>query len=82
MNNRGYSRKFVDANHKADPFHVGVQLGRICIERDIPVQDVAEHLDVSRQAVYMWFLGKSLPHPKKREVLWDLLNRLTANAIT
>jgi len=82
MNNRGYSRTFVDANNKADPFHVGVQLGRICIQRDIPVQDVAEHLDVSRQAIYMWFLGKALPHPSKRKVLWELLDRLTANAAT
>ena len=80
MNNRGYSRKFVDANNKADSFHVGVQLGRICIERDIPVQDVAEHVGVSRQAIYMWFLGKTVPHPPKRKVLWELLDRLAANA--
>lgn len=80
MSNRGYSRKFVDANKCADPFHVGVQLGRICIERDIPIADVAAHLQVSRQAVYMWFLGKSLPHPAKRKVLWELLDRLAATA--
>jgi|TARA_R110000868_G_scaffold195986_2_gene441784 hypothetical protein len=78
--NKGYSRKFVEANKTADPFHVGVQLGRVCIERDIPVQDVAEYLGVSRPAVYMWFLGKSLPHPSKREVLWALLARLAATA--
>jgi len=80
MNNKGYSRKFVDANLKADPLHVGVQLGRICIERDIPVLDVAEHLNVSRQAIYMWFLGKALPHPNKRKVLWELLDRLASTA--
>lgn len=78
MDNKGYSRKFVDANIKADPFHVGVQLGRICIQRDIPVQDVADYLNVSRQSVYLWFLGKTKPQPKKRELLWGLLNRLSA----
>jgi transcriptional regulator with XRE-family HTH domain len=78
MDNKGYSRKFVDANIKADPFHVGVQLGRICIQRDIPVQDVADYLNVSRQSVYLWFLGKTKPQPRKRELLWGLLNRLSA----
>lgn len=78
MNNRGYSRRFADANKKADQAHIGVQLGRICISRDIPAPDVAEYLGVSRQAVYMWFLGKSLPHPKTREMLKDLIKRLKA----
>jgi hypothetical protein len=78
MNNRGYSRKTVLANKKADPLHVGVQLGRICIERDIPVQDVADHVNSSRQAVYMWFIGRTKPHPHKRDLLWELLARLNA----
>lgn len=76
MNNKGYSRKFVQANKAADQDHIGVQLGRICIARDIPVQDVAEHLGVSRQAVYMWFLGKSLPHPDMRDKLKDVIKQL------
>lgn len=78
MNNRGYSRKFIEANRKADQSHLGVQLGRICITRDIPVQDVADFLDVSRQAVYLWFLGKSLPHPTMRETLKDVIKKLKA----
>ena len=77
-NNKGYSRKFVEANKKADQRHIGVQLGRICILRDIPVQDAAEFIGVSRQAVYMWFLGKSLPHPNMREVLMKLISDLKA----
>jgi len=78
MNNRGYSRKFAAANKKADSSHVGVQLGRICIAEDIPVPDVAEYLGVSRQAVYLWFLGKSTPHPKMRETLKELIARFKA----
>ena len=76
MSHRGYSRKFVVANKKADSFHVGVQVGRICIKQDIPVQDVADHLGVSRQAVYAWFLGKTQPHPAQREKLFRLLDEL------
>jgi hypothetical protein len=78
MNNKGYSRKFADANKKADQSHIGVQLGRICIAKDIPVPDVAEYLQVSRQAVYLWFLGKSLPHPMMRDALKDLIKNLKA----
>lgn len=78
MNNRGYSRKFAEANKKADSSHVGVQLGRICIAQDIPVPDVAEYLGVSRQAVYLWFLGRSMPHPQMRETLKQLITKLKA----
>lgn len=82
MSNKGYSRKFVNANKAADPFHVGVCLGRVCIERDIPIQDVAEHLKVSRQTVYSWFLGLTHPHPANRKIMLDLLDRLEANSVS
>jgi transcriptional regulator with XRE-family HTH domain len=77
---KGYSRNFIEANRMADPFHVGVQLGRLCIARDIPVQDVADYLKVSRQAIYMWFIGRAQPHPANRKRLFDLLDRLAANS--
>jgi len=80
MRPKGYSRNFIAANKAADPFHVGVQLGRLCIERDIPIADVAEYLKVSRQTVYLWFLGETTPHPDNRKMLWELLDRLAANS--
>ena len=80
MNNTGYSRKFIQANKTADQKHIGVQLGRICIDRDIPVQDVAEYIGVSRQAAYMWFLGRSLPHPKMRETIAEVIKTLRAKS--
>lgn len=76
MNNKGYSRRFAEANKKADQSHIGVQLGRICINKDIPVPDVAEYLGVSRQAVYLWFLGRSMPHPRTRDRLKELVASL------
>lgn len=82
MNNKGYSRKFVIANRQADPFHVGVCLGRVCIERDIPIQDVAEYLDVARQTVYSWFLGLTHPHPANRKIMLELLDRLESNSVS
>jgi hypothetical protein len=79
MNHRGYSRKFIEANRKADQRHIGVVLGRICINRDIPIKDVSEHLSVSRQVLYLWFLGKSRPQPAKQEMLEELVRKLREN---
>jgi len=76
MNNRGYSKKFATANKQADQAHVGVKLGKVCIDRDIPVPDVAEYLGVSRQAVYMWFLGRALPHPDMRMKIIEVTKKL------
>jgi hypothetical protein len=76
MNNRGYSKKFVVANKQADQTHVGVKLGRVCVDRAIPVPDVAEYLGVSRQAVYMWFLGRALPHPDMRMKIIEVTKKL------
>jgi len=55
----GYSQQLVKANKKADQNLLGVQLGRHCIKKEIPVAYVAESFGVSRTAVYAWFKGES-----------------------
>lgn len=72
----GYHTGFVRAVQSADLSSVGVQLGRICTKRNIPVMDVAEYLGVSRQAVYQWFTGKAKPHPRTAERIRELVKRL------
>jgi hypothetical protein len=57
----GYSQRLVEANKKADVDSLGVALGRFCIERNIPVNEVSDYLGVSRSAVYNWFWGSSIP---------------------
>ena len=42
---------------EADERLLGVQLGRICLDKGIPASDVAEYLNVSRVTVYKWFKG-------------------------
>jgi hypothetical protein len=51
----------VQINRKADSKNVGVQLGRFCISREIPVTDVMEFFGVTKQTVYNWFAGKYEP---------------------
>lgn len=58
----GYSLKTVERNKAADGSKLGVALGRVCIERCIPVTEVARRLHVTRQTVYNWFEGASNPH--------------------
>jgi hypothetical protein len=57
----GYSLRLVKLNGAALVSSLGVQLGRACIEHNVPVVAVAEHLGVSRQTVYNWFIGRSIP---------------------
>lgn len=57
----GYSVRLVQLNNEADDTHIGVRLGRVCIENNIPAQDAANALNVSRQTIYHWFCGTFLP---------------------
>lgn len=58
---RGYSIRIAEAIKNADGNLLGVQLGRFCLERDIPVAEVAHALEVTRQTIYGWFSGTTLP---------------------
>jgi transcriptional regulator with XRE-family HTH domain len=75
-NKRGYSTGFIRSVNSADTHHVGVQLGRICIRKGIPVSDVAEYLQVSRQSVYAWFIGDIMPRPAMQERMRALVKAL------
>jgi hypothetical protein len=55
----GYSQQLVKANKSANQKLLGVQLGKHCIKKDIPVAHVAQSFGVSRTAVYAWFKGES-----------------------
>ncbi len=77
----GYSIKVAEAVRKADESLLGVQLGRKCVERNIPIVDVARTLKVSRQTIYSWFTGLTHPHPHRREaiLLWMRLDLKTGD---
>jgi len=59
---RGYDTNLVAQNASADEKHIGVLLGRVCISKGIPVQQVASDLGATRQAVYNWFRGTAEPN--------------------
>ena len=71
----GYSQRLVEANKEADSDSLGVALGRYCIERNIPVNDVAEYLNVSRASVYNWFWGSSVPSREHSEQIVSFMRQ-------
>ncbi len=73
---RGYSIRVAEAIKEADGNLLGVQLGRACLARDIPVSDVAKGLKVTRQTVYHWFLGLSEPRGASRDAIQAYLASL------
>jgi transcriptional regulator with XRE-family HTH domain len=57
----GYSVQTLKDNAAADAGRLGVRLGRLCIDKNISVAEVAEAMQVSRQTVYNWFRGTKSP---------------------
>lgn len=81
VKNRGYAYSTVKAILAADPAHIGVRLGRVCIENDVPVARVASDLGVSRLTVYAWFEGKFFPNPDRVEQINKLLGLYSAKSL-
>ena len=70
---RGYSIRVAEAINEADGDLLGVRLGRACLARDIPVVTVAQALGVTRQTVYSWFVGASVPRGTVEDAIKDYL---------
>lgn len=72
----GYSSRFVKIVNSADTNKLGVQLGNLCIEQDIPAQDVAEHFGVTRATIYNWFKGLTRVPPAYQEKVAEAVETL------
>lgn len=66
----GYSLNMAKLVRAADGTKLGVQLGRLCVKRGIPVAAVAARTGVSPRTVYSWFTGAHdvLREPSKTKV--------------
>lgn len=72
---RGYTARLIRANREADTASPGVMLGRVCIEQEIPVSDVAQFFGVSRMTIYKWFRGQENPRKRHVEKIEDVLHQ-------
>jgi len=77
---RGYSYKIVKQIQGADPANPAVRLGQLCVAKDISVAEIAEALGVSRQAVYMWFIGLYRPREEHLQKINHLLTVYSQDA--
>jgi transcriptional regulator with XRE-family HTH domain len=73
----GYSTRILSANKKADSSLLGVALGRLCIEQDIPVVEVAKAMGVSRQTIYNWFSGVHSPQLYQVDVVEEYIAHIS-----
>jgi hypothetical protein len=73
---RSYGHKILLTLQKADGDRLGVKLGRLCVEANLPASYVAKALEVSRISLYNWFKGKGIREEKRKviEVFMDLVN--------
>lgn len=74
---RPYGEKFLLNLQKADNTRLGVQLGRLCVEANLPAAYVAKALETSRISIYNWFRGGGIRESKRRvvEVFIDLVRQ-------
>jgi transcriptional regulator with XRE-family HTH domain len=73
---QGYSVRLAWRNSLAYQEHLGVQLGKKCIEANLSVREVAKMLGVSRQTVYNWFCGFYTPQDSSIEPIKNLIATL------
>jgi len=71
----GYTLAIVLKNKQADGKMVGVKIGRICINKNISVKEIAEIAGVSNVNVYAWFAGEYAPQPNTAKKIFDYLAR-------
>lgn len=80
---KSYSTKFLNELMVADPTSLGVQLGRLCVDANLPAAYVAVVLECSRMTVYSWFRGSGISEKKRKlvEVFMDLVAKDMASGV-
>jgi hypothetical protein len=65
---RTYGDKLLLKLQSGDSTLLGVRLGRLCVEANLPIAYVAPALEVSRNTVHLWFRGQVMLEPKRKVV--------------
>lgn len=65
---RSYSDKFLSELRDGNPVKLGVRLGRLCVEANIPAAYVAKALGTSRITVYAWFRGQGVREERRNRI--------------
>lgn len=73
----GYSIRIVQEVKNSNKDKLGVRLGLLCIEKGIPVIEVAKRCKVSRPTVYNWFCDIYDPNKKQVEFIKEYIQELS-----
>jgi len=73
---RGYDSLFIRKVEEADQKPVVLQLADVCIEKNIPVTEVAALFGVTRATVYNWMTGLTTPNPRYLAMIPKITTRL------
>jgi hypothetical protein len=65
---RTYGDKLLLKLQGGDSSLLGVRLGRLCVEANLPIAYIAPALEVTRNTVHLWFRGQSMLEPKRKVV--------------
>lgn len=65
---RTYGDKLLLKLQGGDASLLGVRLGRLCVEANLPIAYVAPAIEVTRNTVHLWFRGQSMLEPKRKVV--------------
>ena len=77
-----YSIKVAALNTAADSRKLGVQIGRLCISKNVPAVEAAEWMCVTKSTIYKWFSGEATvsKHLVERAIAYrSYLERDTSN---
>jgi transcriptional regulator with XRE-family HTH domain len=74
---RGYDSLFIRKVEEADQKPVVLQMADVCIEKNVPVSEVAELFGVTRATVYNWMTGKATPSPRYLALIPKITTRLS-----
>lgn len=75
---RGYTLRIAKQIEEGDPDNLGVQLGRFCLDNDIPVLSIADRLGVTKVTIYNWFAGGTIRNPSHVAAVRAVLGLETA----
>lgn len=65
---RVYGHKFLLELQNGDPVRLGTQLGRACVEANLPAAYIAKTLEVSKTTIYAWFRGQGVRENKRATI--------------
>lgn len=74
---RGYDSLFIRKVEEADQKSVVLQLADVCIEKNIPVTEVAALFGVTRATIYNWMTGLTTPNPRYLAMIPKITARLS-----